>query len=156
MTGIVVSDYFLVRHGEYHIGDMYMGNSRSAYWYTGGFNWRCFTAWILGMAPLLREFLFFSLQKLTQTNSEGLAGFARAVQGVSNADGWDHLYEMSYLYGFFATLTAHWLLHAVFPAARQRGSSPFVLEEHAQMIHLGESDSGTVADEEKVVSGPKS
>lgn len=56
MTGIVVSDYFLVRHGEYHIGDMYMGNSRSAYWYTGGFNWRCFTAWILGMGPLLRKY----------------------------------------------------------------------------------------------------
>lgn len=55
MTGIVVSDYFLVRRGQYHIGDMYMGNSRSAYWYNHGFNWRCFLAWVLGMAPLLRK-----------------------------------------------------------------------------------------------------
>lgn len=62
MTGIVISDYFLVRHGEYHLGDMYMGNSRSAYWYTAGFNWRCFIAWLLGMAPLLRKSLLFSVQ----------------------------------------------------------------------------------------------
>ena len=55
MTGIVVSDYFLVRHGEYHIGDMYLGNSESAYWYTFGFNFRGFLAWVCGMAPLLRK-----------------------------------------------------------------------------------------------------
>lgn len=37
----------------------------------------------------------------------------------------------------------HWLLHGVFPTQRQRGSSPFVLHEHAEMIHYGERDSGT-------------
>ncbi|KAK7618777.1 permease for cytosine/purines, uracil, thiamine, allantoin-domain-containing protein [Phyllosticta citricarpa] len=56
MTGIVISDYFLVRFGEYHIGDMYMGNKKSCYWYWHGFNFRAFTAWILGMAPLLPGF----------------------------------------------------------------------------------------------------
>lgn len=59
MTGIVVADYFLVRRGEYHIGDLYMGNSGSAYWYVAGFNFRGFVAWVLGMTPLLREFLHF-------------------------------------------------------------------------------------------------
>lgn len=52
----------------------------------------------------------------------------------------------------------HWLFHAVFPAQRQRGSSPFVLEEHAQMIQYGESDAGTpesVAGTDTVVSVPK-
>lgn len=61
MTGIVVSDYFLVRRGQYHIGDMYMGNSRSAYWYSAGFNPRCFLAWVLGMAPLLRKYFLATL-----------------------------------------------------------------------------------------------
>ena len=55
MTGIVISDYFLIRKGEYHIGDMYLGNSASAYWYAFGFNFRAFVAWVLGMAPLLRK-----------------------------------------------------------------------------------------------------
>ncbi|POS81347.1 hypothetical protein DHEL01_v200277 [Diaporthe helianthi] len=135
MTGIVVSDYFLVRRGQYHIGDMYIGNSRSAYWYTSGFNWRCFLAWGLGMAPLL-------------------PGFARAIQEISSGNGWDHLYQISYFYGFFAALTMHWLLHAVFPAARQRGSSPFVLEAHAEMLNRAESDEVTVGSSEEEKRAP--
>lgn len=55
MTGILISDYFLVRHGELHIGDMYMSSSESAYWYTAGFNWRAFVAWVMGLWPLLRK-----------------------------------------------------------------------------------------------------
>lgn len=65
---------------------------------------------------------------------------------------------MSYIYGFFTTSAMHWLLHAIFPVKRQRGSSPFVLEEHAEMLHIGESDSATAVtpvDEEKVVAEPK-
>lgn len=113
------------------------------------------------MAPLLREFQFLSLNNWSCSRHilivmKQPAGFARAIQGSSSGDGWDHLYDMSYLYGFFTTLTAHWALHTIFPAERQRGSSPFVLEEHAQMVHVGESDSGTVADEEKIVNVAKS
>lgn len=86
------------------------------------------------------------------------AGFARAIQGISSNNGWDHLYQISYFYGFCVSLTLHALLHAVFPAARQRGSSPFVLEEHADMIHVVDSDGGTVAsagDIENIVAVPK-
>lgn len=59
MTGIVVSDYFCVRRGHYHVGDMYIGNESSAYWYTLGFNFRGITAWVMGLWPLLRESLLF-------------------------------------------------------------------------------------------------
>ncbi|KAH8892196.1 hypothetical protein GQ53DRAFT_864033 [Thozetella sp. PMI_491] len=123
MTGIVVSDYFLVRRGEYHVGDLYLGDSRSAYWYTGGFNFRGFAAWSLGMAPLL-------------------PGFARAVQGISNDDGWDHLYQISYFYGFATSLTMYYIMYLVFPQERQRGSSPFVLEMHAETL----SDEGVLTE----------
>jgi nucleobase:cation symporter-1, NCS1 family len=54
MTGIVVSDYFLVRHREYHVGDLYLGRRESAYWYMAGFNLRGITAWVLGMVFLIR------------------------------------------------------------------------------------------------------
>lgn len=74
------------------------------------------------------------------TNRRVLAGFARAIQDVSSNNGWDHLYQISYFYGFCVSLTMHALLHAIFPTLRQRGSSPFVLEEHAEMIHNGDSD----------------
>ena len=123
MTGIVISDYFLVRHGQYHIGDLYCGNKSSAYWYVWGFNPRGFTAWILGTVPLL-------------------PGFARAVKHTANGNGWDHIYEISYFYGFFVALVVHAVLHTVFPAKRQRGSSPFVLSMHAEMLERVEGEEG--------------
>ncbi|KAK6200683.1 hypothetical protein LQW54_009644 [Pestalotiopsis sp. IQ-011] len=115
MTGIVVSDYFMVRRGEYHVGDLYLGDSRSAYWYTHGFNFRGFAAWILGMAPLL-------------------PGFARAVQGTSSNNGWDHIYQIAYFYGFVTSFTTYYVLYLVFPQERQRGSSPFVLDMEPEVI----------------------
>lgn len=76
MTGLVVSDYFFVRKQKYHLGDLYTGNTSSAYWYTYGFNWRGFAAWIMGLWPVL-------------------PGFVRAIKGTSNGDGWDHLYDIT-------------------------------------------------------------
>ncbi|KAK6856717.1 hypothetical protein PG995_006904 [Apiospora arundinis] len=113
MTGIVISDYFLVRRGEYHIGDMYVGDSRSAYWYTWGFNFRAIVAWVLATGPLL-------------------PGFVRAILTVSSVNGWDHLYQIAYFYGFTVSLVVYAFMYLVFPQERQRGSSPFVLELHAE------------------------
>lgn len=95
------------------------------------------------MTPLLRMFIISPNHMARIYTNNMTAGFARAIQGISSGNGWDHLYDMSYFYGFFASLTMHWLFHTVFAAERQRGSSPFVLEDHADMIHVGESDSGT-------------
>lgn len=115
MTGIVVSDYFLVRKRQYHLGDLYTGNSTSAYWYTSGFNWRGFAAWVMGLWPVL-------------------PGFARAIQGVQSGNGWDHLYDITYFYGFFIALLTYWACHTAFPVPKQTGSSPFVLAEHVRML----------------------
>ncbi|PPJ51903.1 hypothetical protein CBER1_08794 [Cercospora berteroae] len=115
MTGIVIADYFLVRKRGYHVGDLYTGNSSSAYWGTAGFNWRGFAAWTMGIWPVL-------------------PGFARSVQGTAAGSGWDHIYQMTYFYGFFAALAVYWALHTAFPQPRQTGCSPFVLQEHARML----------------------
>jgi NCS1 family nucleobase:cation symporter-1 len=56
MTGILIFDYFLVRRCQLHVGDLYMAGKGSAYWYTGGFNWRAIVAWVMGVWPLLRTF----------------------------------------------------------------------------------------------------
>ena len=56
MTGVLISDYFLVRKQTLHVGDLYLGvNKNGAYWYTFGFNWRAFAAWGMGLWPLLRK-----------------------------------------------------------------------------------------------------
>lgn len=49
-AAIWIIDYFLVRNGNYYIPDLYIGNSRSRYWYTKGWNIRAVGAWIVGVA----------------------------------------------------------------------------------------------------------
>lgn len=120
MTGIVISDYFIVRKRQYHLGDLYNGTDSSAYWYTFGFNWRGFTAWTMGLWPVL-------------------PGFAREIEGVSSGNSWDHLYDITYFYGFFIALSTYWALHTAFPVPRQTGSSPFVLLDHVRMLQEDES-----------------
>ncbi|KAF7195805.1 Transporter aclS [Pseudocercospora fuligena] len=122
MTGIVVSDYFLVRGREYHIGDLYTANVTSAYWGIHGFNWRGFLAWTMGIWPVL-------------------PGFARSIQGTKTGNGWDHIYDITYFYGFFVALFVYWAAHAAFPQPRQQGSSPFVLQDHAEMLEGSDASS---------------
>ncbi|KXS99793.1 hypothetical protein AC579_9448 [Pseudocercospora musae] len=120
MTGIVIGDYFLVRRQDYHLGDLYSGTSASAYWYTAGFNWRGIIAWCIGIAPTL-------------------PGFVRAVKETrDDSSAWDHLYDITYFYGFCSACLVHAGLHWLFPGQRQTGHSDFVLREHADMVRDGE------------------
>ena len=120
MTGIIISDYFLVRKQGLHVGDLYRGDSSSAYWYSFGFNWRAIVAWAMGFWPLL-------------------PGLVRGVQGVSDGNGWDHLYNISYFFGFFVTLLLYWGLSALFPTERQTGDSSFTLNFHSSPGSSGSS-----------------
>lgn len=95
MTGILITDYFLVRGCQLHVGDLYMSSSKSAYWYTAGFNWRAFFAWAMGLWPLLRKSTGPLLDLLTAM----AAGFVRSVRGTATGNGWDHTYDISYLFG---------------------------------------------------------
>ncbi|KPI41863.1 Uracil permease [Cyphellophora attinorum] len=126
MTGILCSDYFLVRKREYHIGDLYLGvDTAGAYWYTAGFNWRGFVAWAMALWPML-------------------PGFVRNVKGISDGAGWDRLYQMSYFFGFLTAGLLYWAFHTIFPAEKQTGSSPFTLKAHHQRVQIGDEKLGVI------------
>ncbi|EME78382.1 uncharacterized protein MYCFIDRAFT_58476 [Pseudocercospora fijiensis CIRAD86] len=132
MTGIVIGDYFLVRGRDYHLGDLYCGNRSSAYWYAAGFNWRGIIAWCIGIAPTL-------------------PGFVRAVKETrDDTIAWDHVYDMTYFYGFFSACAVHAGLHWLFPAPRQTGHSDFVLREHADMVRGGECSASAEVESQEV------
>ena len=131
MTGIVISDYFLVRKQGLHVGDLYCANSSSAYWYTFGLNWRAVVAWSMGVWPLV-------------------PGLAREARGVSDGSGWDHVYDVSYFFGFFVALSVYWGLSAAFPTERQTGDSPFVLELHNTRASSDLERSGSMGDDDKL------
>ena len=132
MTGIVIGDYFLVRRQDYHLGDLYSGNTSSAYWYAAGFNWRGIIAWCVGIAPTL-------------------PGFVRAVKETrDDTSAWDHLYDITYFYGFCSACFVHAGLHWLFPGPRQTGHSDFVLREHAEMVQDGEYSPSTEVESQEV------
>ncbi len=87
------------------------------------------------------------------------AGFVRRVQGIADGNGWDHVYDLSYFFGFFVSGTIHWALHMALPAERQTGSSPFIMELHRTRSNVqGETVQGYVAstksyEDENVVVG---
>lgn len=37
--------------------------------------------------------------------------------------------------GFFVSLAIHYVLHALFPACKQKGTSPFALKLHRKTVH---------------------
>ncbi|KAH8697839.1 putative uracil permease [Talaromyces proteolyticus] len=98
MTGVMFSDYFLVRRQILKLSDLYEYSSKSIYWYQKGYNWRAFVAWMMGVWITL-------------------PGFARMVQQGS-ADpwaGWSNLYDLSYILGCLLSVVTYYVLHRVSP-----------------------------------------
>lgn len=54
--GIIACDYFIIRKGFYDIHDLFSGRKDGRYYYTGGWNWRAFAAYLLTMIPFLPGF----------------------------------------------------------------------------------------------------
>ena len=90
------SDYFLVRRTVFKIGDLYLNDKSSIYWYKHGLNWRAFVSWLSGVWITL-------------------PGFARYVQGGDALPGWSNMYYMSWPLGMIVSLSTYYLLNQVFP-----------------------------------------
>ncbi|RFU32379.1 hypothetical protein B7463_g3981, partial [Scytalidium lignicola] len=74
--------------------------------------------------------LLLHIQSVSMTPAARAAGFVRRVQGVSDGNGWDHVCDLSYFFGFFVSGILHWALHIAFPTPKQTGASPFEMELH--------------------------
>jgi len=57
MCAIQICDYWIIRKRRYKLSDMYHPGKGRIYWFTGGFNWRSFVAWVIGWAPQLPGFI---------------------------------------------------------------------------------------------------
>ncbi|TDZ37356.1 Thiamine transporter [Colletotrichum spinosum] len=53
LTGIMMTDYFVVRRRRIETSQLYTGSREGAYWYAGGFNWRAFVAWVVCFVPAM-------------------------------------------------------------------------------------------------------
>ena len=93
-ASILVVDFWLVRKTKWNIPDLYTPGG--IYWFWNGLNWRAFVSYLLGMVW-------------------ALPGFIMAVGGPAVSDGWYHMFQISFFFGYFVSGGLHIALHILFP-----------------------------------------
>lgn len=55
ITGVI--DYFFVSRGNMVLDDLYTSNPKGIYYYSGGWNWRAYVAYLVGLSLAFPGFL---------------------------------------------------------------------------------------------------
>ncbi|KAI0482558.1 permease for cytosine/purines, uracil, thiamine, allantoin-domain-containing protein [Xylariaceae sp. FL0804] len=91
---VLVVDFWLVRRCRWNVPDLYQPGG--IYWFWHGLNWRAFAAYFLGMAW-------------------ALPGFVEAVGGPPVSEGWYHLFQISFFFGYAVSGSLFYLFNRLFP-----------------------------------------
>ncbi|KAI9798287.1 MAG: hypothetical protein M1833_004859 [Piccolia ochrophora] len=89
MAGTMVCDYYLIKKQKLNIHELY--KDHGIYWYDYGINWRAFASFTIGFAPLL-------------------PGFAKSIDNMLDIGGAWKIYTFAWLFGFFISITVHYLI----------------------------------------------
>jgi NCS1 family nucleobase:cation symporter-1 len=101
VAGIMIADYFLVRHGELIVNDLY--KRRGAYEYTRGFNWTAIGALAIGVAP-------------------SLPGFVAALKGTPETGVFGRIYNWTWFVGFLISALIYVVAMRLGAGSRERGA----------------------------------
>jgi NCS1 family nucleobase:cation symporter-1 len=95
IAGVIISDYYFVRKGYLQITDLYSARRKSPYYFTLGFNWRGYAAYIAGILP-------------------NIVGFVGAI-GVDVPVGAQYIYNLNFFAGFIVASGSYYLLCRLSP-----------------------------------------
>ncbi|KAF8397773.1 hypothetical protein HHK36_016695 [Tetracentron sinense] len=90
--GIILADYYLLRHTNIDVNALYSMNPRGAYYYTGGYNLAAMVALVIGILPVIPGFL----QKV---------GILTSIP-----DSFVGIYNNAWFFSFFAAGILYWIL----------------------------------------------
>jgi len=128
IAGVLVSDYYFVRKGFLQIRDLYSARKRGPYYYTMGFNWRAYTAYLAGIAI-------------------NMAGFINALEvGVHFSMAAQYIYNVNFFCGFIVSSAVYYALNRIFPVPATADTWTEVGDEITEVILADDSSS---YDEEK-------
>ncbi|THV55161.1 hypothetical protein BGAL_0013g00460 [Botrytis galanthina] len=99
ITGVLLCHYFVIARGFLKIPDLYTSDKKAAYYYKGGWNWRAYAAYVIGIIPNFYGFL----------NNMGV----KASMGVTRA------YYFAYPIGLFVSFMVYWGLCWYWPVEIQ-------------------------------------
>lgn len=127
IAGVMICDYYVVRKGYLSITDLYSANKSSPYYYTAGFHWRAYLAYVCGILI-------------------NIVGFVGAVEeptkGRNTAPmGAQYIYNLNYFMGFIVAAIVYWGLCKVSPVP---ATSEVWMEVGDQIddLHLVQTESG--------------
>ncbi|KAJ5418871.1 uncharacterized protein N7487_002421 [Penicillium crustosum] len=95
IAGVMICDYYIVRKGYLNINSLYSASKTDCYYYTGGFSWRAYTAYICGILI-------------------NIVGFAGAV-GCKVPIGAEYIYNINYFTGVLVSGGVYFALTWFFP-----------------------------------------
>ncbi|KAI1102802.1 permease for cytosine/purines, uracil, thiamine, allantoin-domain-containing protein [Jackrogersella minutella] len=96
IAGVMCSDYYLVRKGYLEIRELYDARKTGPYFFTFGFHWRAYAAYISGILI-------------------NVVGFAGAVNGGNVPIGATYIYNFNFFCGFIISSGMYWSLCKLFP-----------------------------------------
>ncbi|KAI2620083.1 permease for cytosine/purines, uracil, thiamine, allantoin-domain-containing protein [Hypoxylon sp. NC1633] len=96
IAGVMCSDYYLVRKGYLEIRELYDARKTGPYYFTFGFHWRAYAAYISGILI-------------------NVVGFAGAVNGGNVPIGATYIYNFNFFCGFIVSSVMYWALCKIFP-----------------------------------------
>ncbi|OTA63561.1 hypothetical protein K449DRAFT_349084 [Hypoxylon sp. EC38] len=96
IAGVMCSDYYLVRKGYLDIRELYDARKTGPYYFTFGFHWRAYAAYISGILI-------------------NVVGFAGAVNGGNVPIGATYIYNFNFFCGFIISAGMYWTLCKLFP-----------------------------------------
>ncbi|KZT30186.1 hypothetical protein NEOLEDRAFT_1127086 [Neolentinus lepideus HHB14362 ss-1] len=88
ITGVMLCQYYIISRGHFIVPDLYTTKPSGLYWYSNGWNYRAYVAYVLGIAPNFYGFL--------------------GVFGVHVTTGAQREYYFAYPIGLIISFMAYW------------------------------------------------
>lgn len=126
IAGVMICDYYVVRKGYLQIKDLYSGKKTGPYYYTFGFHWRGYAAYIAGVLI-------------------NIVGFVGAI-GKEVPVGAKRIYDLNFFAGFLVASGTYWALCKLSPIPACSDSWMEVGDEITD-ISVAYQDSGDERDE---------
>ncbi|RDW65004.1 hypothetical protein BP6252_10655 [Coleophoma cylindrospora] len=94
MTGILVTDYWIVRRRKLIIPDLY--SEKGIYWYNWGLNWRAFVCFCVAWVP-------------------SMPGLISSINGMHISTGLTRMYQITFFFGYIVGGGLYWICCTISP-----------------------------------------
>jgi NCS1 family nucleobase:cation symporter-1 len=126
LAGVNAVDFWLVRKRNWRVPDLYIGDSRSIYWYTAGWNWRALASWCLTLWP-------------------SFPGFISGTTGKKVALGWTRTFQVSWIVGFMGGALVYWLMCLISPPPGSPHESVALESEDTMIDGIAQTDTSSAS-----------